>query len=147
MKCSKCNRENLDDSNFCRFCSEPLKKKCPECGEMELIGKNVCLTKVRNIKGQAEIFAKQKITFDKKMKLLCIAWGITLSLSALSFFWAMIAKNPKWFWGSILVFLAVYSLVVPLNNWFFRQREKAKQEFFRLHPEYAEIIKKAEAGT
>lgn len=46
MTCPKCNNQN-EGGNFCSNCAEPLKEKCPECGNMEPIGINVCMMELK----------------------------------------------------------------------------------------------------
>lgn len=143
MICPKCNKEIPYDHNLCGYCGNPIREKCPECGEMEEIGRAVCETKVQSIKEQAAMFAKQKVPFGK-IKPFLFLWVACLVLSVLlPLFVALYTDNLKWLWGFVS-FPIIYLPAFWVSDWFFDQRKKAKKDFFRLHPDLAEMIKKAE---
>ena len=82
MKCSKCNQETLG-SDFCGHCGAPLKEKCPECGEMEKIGRKFCEKKLAESKALLQDFVdKNAQTFHYKQNPL----GFYLLISLAAFF-------------------------------------------------------------
>ncbi len=149
MTCSKCHKENPDDSNFCRFCAEPLKEKCSECGEMERIGRAVCFKKVMEVK---EALKAQMLNFNP----LSFAIGIICTALLMIFLWPS-AESPLSHYFLPILFCGIsslyFSVVAYLLIMIFikpRLERKARKKLFHIHPEYKEILdrvkRKGEGG-
>lgn len=151
MTCPKCNKETLAEWVYCPFCQNPLKTKCSECGRMELIGRLICETKLAEIKKELKDYktknvGKWKFRIMEAISLTTMLGGIVLLLIFLEN-----EVNSKillpflclFIWPVLSVF-ALSIIIFKTDQWRERAKEKAEQEFFKLHPEYAEIIKKAE---
>ncbi|MBU4257306.1 hypothetical protein L6249_01030 [Candidatus Parcubacteria bacterium] len=155
MICPKCNKETLVEWVYCPFCQNPLKKKCQECGQMELIGRPVCETKFAEI----QTYTKKKVKKWRRnisallLFLMCApsALGISGMIASFKEWPPTILYLHKIFW-LVAGIVSIVALTLPfgiklINYWVnleIRAEKQAEQEFFRLHPEYAEIIKKAE---
>lgn len=59
MTNNNCNHQN-ESGNFCGQCGIALKEKCPECGEMEKIGRKVCLLVLKKIESEKSDFISNK---------------------------------------------------------------------------------------
>ncbi len=145
MKCPKCNKENLSDSNFCRFCSNPLKEKCSECGEMEKIGRPVCEKRIKEISDEFKAYRKK---MEDKYFILRHAVEIIAALLLVCFIATVIASRyldlvaflvfTGCSWG--LYFLYLWRLFS--KSW--EIYDKSRNEFYKLHPDYLDLIKKAD---
>ncbi len=135
-----CKHEN-EHGNFCSKCGTPLKEKCSECGKTE------CLSKIKRIQEEARQYADKKVS--KKVDNFLVR--VNLLGSALSVIAAFLTVKitsrridivgfSAWviivvvFWAFSFVFLIIWE----------EKRKKAKEDFFKKHPDYAEILKKAE---
>lgn len=148
MTCPECNKEAQAEWLFCPFCQNPLKEKCPECGEMEQIGRAVCEKEVRKINIEKQQYIEKKVPdFFTRILLPGSALGTILYLGAIisGFIWGYDGALTVTFWvgiGILVMSVPVWRVaditVAP------RLEKRAEKEFFRLHPDYAEILKKAE---
>lgn len=151
MTCPKCSEKNSDGSIYCRFCGIQFMIECKWHKKLEPIEIS-CKTKLDNAIAKKEEFVKKRFPPTKRSDYFPAA-----------VFWTMLL-----FWGVVLIqkycepmgllmcgLLAIgYSIcVVCIMIWhttkwidkIIANEENAKQEFFRLHPDLAEIIKKAES--
>lgn len=135
MTCQKCNNQN-EGGNFCGNCAEPLKEKCPECGEMELIGRVVCEKKLRVAKKEWERYSMDQ--HDGKYIMLMFTEIILLFMSIL-----FASHSSEWLLLKEIVFVVGGAMVIALTFiLMIIRRPVAEQRFIRLHPDYAEIMEK-----
>lgn len=148
MTCPKCKSEN-QEGIFCSNCANPLKEKCPECGEMEEIGRPACEKKVSEIKW--EIYTIKTRTYNRYSD-----WGIKLAalqIIPLPIALGILEYDPKSRVGGILLVMSILLFIVGLFGVSTAGclidglcKKKRMKEFFRLHPDYAEILKKAKSS-
>ncbi len=74
MNCPKCKDEYQGD-NFCSNCGAALREKCPECGEMEAIGRAVCETELEKMESA-------EFEYVNKSGGLLFLLGVVLGISA-----------------------------------------------------------------
>lgn len=143
MKCTKCESEN-QQGKFCSNCGTKLKEKCPECGQMELIGRLVCETKLQKI----DDLKWDYIIKERKM------WRFVLLSGLIGLIIIFGCISPIFLSASFLeasgIFLFCFCLSILIGHKcikFQKQAEKiAEKEFWQKHPDYVEIIKKAKGG-
>lgn len=147
MNCKKCGSQN-ENKNFCGNCSNPLKEKCLECGEMELIGRRFCEDKACKIELYIMKYANK---YNRFIPILFTTGGLgPLILFAVSEIYFGQRGNTDAFYRSFIIASVFFSIVIVmtaclLQFWLPKRIKKAREEFFRIHPEYAEyeeIIKK-----
>ncbi len=151
MTCPKCNKETRAEWVYCPFCQNPLKIKCSECGQMELICRLICETKLAEIKKELKNY-KTKNVEKWKFNIVAAIFFATIFISMTLFVFYIanhinskpIAQFLCLFILPVLSALALVTTLIKTFKWQEKEEEKAEQEFFKLHPEYAEIIKKAE---
>ncbi len=144
MKCIKCGSENQQGS-FCSNCGTKLKEKCAECGQMELIGRVVCETKLQKA---------EKLRWDYIAKKTRQTWKLFLYSSLILLITILGLLSAVLLTKSILevtevvllYFLIIAFIFIKIIKFEYRSEERAKKKFFKLNPKYAEIIKKAEGG-
>lgn len=149
MNCPKCKDKDQKD-NFCSNCGAALTEKCPECGEMELIGRMVCEIKYEAAKNK---YCEMYATKDK----LYITWFVFITI--FGFIGIVVA-------GKIIsnhIEKESFQVILYLSAWIFaflwfaivgmyvdRTEPKSKQarrvKFYKKFPEYAGIFEKVEEG-
>ncbi|TSC94906.1 MAG: Uncharacterized protein Athens071425_195 [Parcubacteria group bacterium Athens0714_25] len=164
MICRNCNNPIDNDSLFCKHCGAMQKEKCPECGEMELIGHPVCETLLKKIRRE-----KWKFISDHTEKfpssdsglatflafliavqvVIAIIAGIILILYFLGWVKDFIFPYALWatiFFGieSWLSYKAAMRYLEGNEKKMTEDRIKTEDKFLAENPEYAEILKKAE---
>lgn len=136
-----CKHEN-EKGNFCSNCGERLKEKCSECGEMETIGRVVCETKIRQINKERATFVQEKSNYLGSIAIyLTLIFGICLAVGGFTKIEWLIGLAPVLF-----IVITIYLAVVYFKL-FDKITKKAEKEFFRLHPDYTELLKRAEEKT
>ena len=148
MTCPKCNKEAQVDWLFCPFCQNPLKEKCPECGEMEEIGRLVCEKKIKKIADELSVYTKKEE--DKYFVLRhMLGWMVGLLLIIIIAA-AFLASSPLTLITSLI---EATCMVVTFGLCFwkilskdFKVYHNAKKEFYNIHPDYAEILKKPKSA-
>jgi len=145
MNCSKCESEN-EWGNFCSNCGMQLRTKCPECGKMEIIGRPVCEAEIFQIKEEMRDFVwKKEKPYTLAVMIPCAC--ILVLLSAAGMFIVEEGKGQVLIAAGIcvvMVVMAVCVYVVTESTIMKKFSQKAEAEFFRFHPDYAELLKKAE---
>ncbi len=156
MKCPKCKDEDQWE-NFCSNCGKQLKDKCPECGEMEWIGRKVCETKIKEAEEKLSTYQQQMVGEWRLFLFIFLLFaGIALATAlvyTLFVYFDVFPETSPISWKIILpiidLFLATFIFWL-LKKFYTRQSKafiKSKKEFFRLHPDYAELIKKGMRGN
>jgi len=141
MNCPKCKDEYQED-NFCSNCGNQIKEKCPECGEMEFVGRLVCETLIKKIRKEQNCYMITNI-FDFHEHIMTLIL-VGLVIVVLGFIQTESGAIP--FFGIIVMGLAALDQILFLSKIKPKLTLQAEWEFFRLHPDYAEILKKAEKG-
>jgi hypothetical protein len=159
MTCSNCNKQ-CENGNFCSNCGHGMMKKCPECGEMEWVGRKFCGTKLKKARANQREFVENEVSIPKIINAV-IAWVLALFMVGLIFFGAvtitewigsMIATRWKVIVVSSIILLScsygtLWCVIRIMKKRFDKVKQikaLANQEFFRLRPDYAEIIRQAE---
>lgn len=158
MTCLKCNKEVNPEWLCCPFHAEMvmLKKKCLECGEMERIGRLVCESKYKKANNEF-------INFMNNSRPKYVGYALIIALCSLALFLVLafliaiaslflenhiLKKMPVILFilgsfSSIIIAMIGLLLDAFLGPYSKKYREPLEQEFFRLHPDYAEILEKA----
>lgn len=140
-----CDHQN-ESGNFCSQCGVALRERCPECGEMEEIGRKACCTKVKEAKGKKCAYVQERDPkYLKRGLFLVICYcSISLALEAA----AAITRDDRFMYAlipwAIGLGAGIYvssSLDDTKGN---RRRKELELEFLQKFPEYAEILKQAE---
>ncbi len=149
MKCPKCKEEEQWD-NFCSNCGNQLKEKCPECGQMEQIGRRVCETKLKEAEEALSAYISRKV--GDWRTLFAVLWTLASMVTTVSaliytacvYFDCFTIKMPVGWKPMLLIdILLIISLIYPFrlgDSWQSKARDRAKKEFFRLHPDCLELI-------
>ncbi len=145
-----------ESGNFCSQCGVALREKCPECGEMEKIGRHVCENVIRKIQEEHRCFVSSHVPVNNKLFISNISAVIALLFTATGFAFVMMITAILQGFADDVKYLAIGLLLfgtlgILLNRIYVNMLKKkkedienAEQEFFHLHPEYAEILKRAE---
>jgi len=154
MKCPKCESEN-EWGNFCSGCGAQLRKKCLECGEMERIGRIVCETKIVQIKKEKEQFIASK-SWCKRWERPLVVVGILMAISSGilllggDLILGLVVDSPSFFVRILIATCLLVGgafLLLISGETFDLTTAKLKRieaEFFQIHPDCAELLKKAE---
>lgn len=155
MKTCKHKNEN---GNFCSQCGIAIREKCPECGEMEWIGRKIC---EKNIKEAREAWNAYIDPIQKKSKFRTgIATLSTLVVVITSFVVMIIIPHNFLHYHSpsdwIMFYLAALVMLPTVLGMVFisfvlgkidaakeRDIEKVRCVFKQESSDYAEILKKA----
>lgn len=122
--------------NFCSRCGTVLREKCPECGEMEGIGRPGCETAYNKIRKGLQDYKKGKPVMWSIVTLtLCFSpFGLTL-YADINFF--------KRFTGNevlvvIFAFMAIGVIIFVPAAWHWEKRRLTKKEkkFWEQNPEF-----------
>jgi hypothetical protein len=167
MTCSKCNKIVNPDWLCCPFHAElaMLKEKCPECGEMEWIGRPVCETKLREVYEKQQKYVEKNIpprpnTEKGEKTMALVVLGHTILLFCLYLCASFFPQHLN-LWRGFVVLVAIsfflsflYFPVTALvcskkyskqyDEWW-KEKESLYEKFLDVHPEYAEILKKAKS--
>lgn len=160
MTCPKCNKVVNPDWLCCPFHAElvMLKEKCPKCGEMEEVGRVMCITKLKKAERCFREY-EEKNTYDVMWKLrpLLIAAlsYVVLGLAIVVFYkqgWLSLSLESGAevirFTFSLISSFILMGVTVLLGTKYLSKKERiirktTEKEFSRKFPEYAEILKKA----
>lgn len=154
MTCPKCNKAAQAEWLFCPFCQNPLKEKCPECGEMEWIGRIVCKSLVDEARTKQVEYLKQGTPdlFEKTVLPM-----IVLS-AAMILFGAYVSEYHKVAWitkttaeiitvvGGLIGCASIPAGLLTEAKFGVRSEAKKRQKFLQKFPEYAEILEKAKSA-
>jgi hypothetical protein len=120
------------------------KEKCPECGEMEIIGRPVCETKLMEASAFLDNFIQESIGVKNGLIIFTTLFA-SFSLMILMILMIEAFKNEV---SALIIFICTIVFVIScgykIENWEASARKKAERSFFFEHPEYTEILKKAE---
>ena len=146
--CSKCNNELRDYARFCDSCGASLEEICPECGKMELIGRAVCQTKLREAKKKLSDFQNDAMREVEELRVFSAKEIIILgAVIGLVVFWWFLEAGPRFVvhFLSVELVLACFLLICVLAKMIEEEkvRKKAKLEFYEKFPIEAEILRKA----
>lgn len=142
MKCPRCGSENQND-NFCGHCANPLKEKCPECGELEPIGRGMCLKRVNEL--EAELM-KELSAVPFPPRLLYPTLVFFTGFVGLLYPMTIWSTNNKllnaisMFGGGITMVLGIFWLNLRSRR-AEQLRKKIAKNFFALHPDYQGILR------
>lgn len=141
MKCIKCGSKN-QQGNFCSNCGTKLREKCPECGQMELIGRLVCETKLQKA---------NKLRWNYVVKKTRQVWRVLLYASfilliAILGIISIVLLTESTLEIILLCFFIIVFTLVKITKFQERIEKRAEKKFFELNPEYAKIIEKAKGG-
>ncbi|TSC53751.1 MAG: Uncharacterized protein LiPW39_83 [Parcubacteria group bacterium LiPW_39] len=154
MICPKCKAED-QWGNFCSNCGQKLKEKCPECGWMERIGRKVCTTKVKEVREKLQEYQNLTVGNWRIILSILLTFTSTIALGVALIF--TITAYP----GSPIANLITWEMMLPIDfsifgfivymalkgsDWQWRVCDRAQENFFQLHPDYAELLKKTEEG-
>lgn len=171
MICPKCESE-VRRLKFCGMCGNQLLEFCPDCGNWEPIGRPVCETKVAQAREKLSCHQKQIVdgwrfypilyAFILPLQTVILLVGALL-YTTLSYLFSLSTGTIDFpvssmdsFWSTtpvgwrmmipIDIFLFVLLMWLPSKSQSCRRHalNMAKEEFFELNPEDAELIKKAE---
>ncbi len=155
MICPKYKQDQ--DGNFCGYCGNQLKQRCPECKKVEPIGRKVCLSALSTAKEELRIYLENKVWHWRCKGCVLFALPFCLDFCVAAVFLLLKAFGPppilpKVWWSDWRVVspLGIAALLIYWKVYFFgfrwqeRAVEEARKEFFQLHSNYAELIKKAE---
>ena len=162
MICPKCNSQN-QNGNFCGNCSNLLREKCGECGNMEPIGRLVCQSKLWGSRSDLALYVIKRTRWCINMMLsayfVClilviimppfawIKWGDDFWLAAVvgqihQFLSITEGWEPLfWIFGFLLIFIVLP--ITLLSQYMDRKKKQAQEEFLQNNPEKAELLKKA----
>ncbi len=159
MTCPKCNKEAQAEWIYCPFCQNPLKEKCPECGEMERIGRLVCESKYKKAKDEyVKFMNNSRPTYEGNALIIAFCFlALSLVLALITgianlFLENQILKKTAFicfFAGTFFsVLIAVIGLLLGafLGPYSKKYRKLLEQKFLRLHQDYAEILEKAKTA-
>lgn len=149
MNCPKCGSKN-QKQNFCGNCGAALWEKCPECGEMELIGRRVCEKKYRYASNIQRTFANSYA--NKKLSVI-MGWILCYIAGSLWIFSSYLVAKIEFPINEFAIALILLLATIPISllvitsiNRKLRAMDEGKREFLKQHPDYAEILKKVEEG-
>lgn len=142
MECPACKTE-YPVGNFCIDCGSRLQEKCPDCGKMEPVGREVCQTKLTSAckmhREYLGIMAKKASSIHTIVLSLALAVWLTLA-----FFWLFIGeevKNPPARSTVIGFGIALIFFVIakdPIQN---NVKKRANKYFCSSHPTEAALLK------
>jgi hypothetical protein len=133
MTCPKCKSEN-QEGNFCSNCGNKLKEKCPECGEMEPIGRPVCETRLEQAESKRYDYTSRRLKNWFLFEALSIFF--VMAIVALHFGQEPPIKIPTIIGSSTILTIFI---VFQFNVLAEARREK---EFLVKFPAEAEILRK-----
>jgi len=150
----ECNH-HYQRGSFCKLCGVTLEEKCPECGEMELIGRKVCQTKLSEAitaRNQSKKETRGKI--DKRRfnigLLTIIGFCIFILIGALINRYYIIES----YHNAVLAMFVVTAIALSMlflildmifwDKWKCKKLQEAENKFLSENPAYAEIIRQAE---
>jgi len=156
MKCPKCKAENQWD-NFCSNCGNQLKEKCPECGQMEEIGRNACETKVKEAREALLVYKSREVGSWRIGMQLLLGFGsagviaVILWYTLCVYLDCLTIKSPIG-WKLMLpidAFLIAFIIwfLKPISNWQSKALNKAEKEFLRQNPAEAALLERETEST
>ncbi|EKE21802.1 MAG: hypothetical protein ACD_7C00125G0005 [uncultured bacterium] len=157
--CRKCGAELVCSHPsydiFCASCGIALKEKCPECGEMELIGRKICQTKLSEAitaRNRSKKETRGKIDTQRfSIGLLAIiGFFIFILIGALFNHYYIIASHTN----AVLAVFVVTAMALSMSflildmifwdKWKRKKLQEAEDKFLEENPVYAGIIRQAE---
>ena len=117
MTCQKCNNGN-QQGNFCCNCGNPLREKCPECGEMEIIGRPICESKLKKAKDKQYSYGYSPDLRSAAMFLM----GVSLS----GLLWATEYFNISPILTILLMILIAYKGIPKVVSYEKKMEQKQK---------------------
>lgn len=148
MNCRKCKKPIDNDSMFCKYCAIPQREKCLECGEMELIGRQVCERKLAEASSAMKTFLKTKVGQWRVYFYTVIFFFL---ITALMIYFATYYRdyflNPSVFSVICTITFALIGSIISVlagENWQERKKTEIMKQFITENPKYAEILKKEE---
>jgi hypothetical protein len=144
MICPKCKSAD-EVRNFCGNCGEELKEKCPECGQMEWIGRKICESRISKIKNEKESFIDKAMLPAKIVFSISVLMIIFMPYVAMEFISQVLLGLKGYSRLSLELSMAPgVCTAISAGFWWVRREKKAKEKFSQLHPDYDELLKKAE---
>lgn len=136
---NNCNHQN-ESGNFCSQCGVALKEKCPECGQMEKIGRPVCKTKLTEaLKARDKALLKLGEWRENLLVMIAILIPVfCLTLSA-------IKKIHPLKLAEFMILLTFPFIAIIIGvKWQSNVEKKSEGKFLAENPGHAEILKQAE---
>lgn len=151
MTCPKCNKIVNPDWLCCPFHTElvMLKEKCPECGEMEKVNRKICESLITKASDARNKYIQDRGNILVNIDNFIFAFSYTCILVFGGMFILESTVKSGLFLNILYYFLwAILCMITMFYHifWITKKKGRFKQEFFRLHPNYAEILKKAESA-
>lgn len=142
MNCPKCQSED-QNGKYCENCGHQLKEPCPECGEWETIGRPVCLTKIENAQDALDEVLERANNSSYFRKFLLLIFFVPLIISVPLIYCFETSRYllaaTVFFSCILLIYIVVYRILLVDV----KKRKEAVENFYKTHPDYKEILKKA----